>query len=377
VDEAALGRGMATIRRNYETSVAKGRMTAEALERAMGLITPAVTYDGFDEVDVVVEAVFEDLALKMSTFADLGRVTHPDCLLASNTSTLDIDALAEASGRAGNVIGHHFFSPANVMKLVEIVRGRQTTAETIATSQALAKRLGKVPVVVGNCFGFVANRMLLHYLREAYLLLEEGASVAQIDRVMVVFGLPVGPFGMEDIAGLDVGARIRQHLRSTRSPQADWPESEIVNRLVEMGRFGQKTGAGWYRYEAGSRTPVVDPLVDGLATEVAARRGSRRRDVADEEVLGRLTAALANEGARVLEEGYASRAGDIDVIYCYGFGFPRRRGGPMFYADTVGLEVILARIAEYRRRGGDHWTPAPLLETLASQGRGFYTPEST
>ena len=373
VDDAALERGMATIRRNYDASVAKGRMTTDALERAMGLITPTTSYGGFDAVDIVVEAVFEDMALKMSTFADLGRVTRQDCVLASNTSTLDIDALARASGRGANVIGHHFFSPANVMKLLEIVRGRETGPETMATSQKLAKRLGKVGVVVGNCFGFVANRMLLQYLREAYLLLEEGASVAQIDRVMTAFGMPVGPFGMEDIAGLDVGARIREHLRAGGGARADWPESEIANRLVEMGRFGQKTGAGWYRYEPGNRTPLVDPLVDTLAGELSARRGIARRVVSDDEVLARLTTALANEGARVLAEGYASRAGDIDVIYCYGFGFPRYRGGPMFYADTIGLPTLLARIREYHERVGDYWKPASLLEELASQGRGFYT----
>jgi 3-hydroxyacyl-CoA dehydrogenase len=372
MDDAALGRGLATIRRNYEVSVAKGRMTADALERAMGLIATTTSYDGFDAVDIVVEAVFEDLALKASTFTDLGRVTRPDCLLASNTSTLDIDALARASRRGSHVIGHHFFSPANIMKLVEIVRGRDTGPETIATSQKLVKRLGKVGVVVGNCFGFVANRMLLQYLREAYLLLEAGASVAQIDGVMTGFGMPVGPFGMEDIAGLDVGARIREHLGSKGGSAADWPESDIANRLVEMGRLGQKTGAGWYRYEAGSRAPIVDPLVDALAGEVAARRGIARRVVSDIEVLARVTTALANEGARVLEDGYASRAGDIDVIYCYGFGFPRYRGGPMFYADTIGLPTVLARIREYRERVGDYWKPAPLLEKLVAEGRGFY-----
>ena len=367
VDDGALARGMTTIRRNYESSVARGRMTAEALERAMGLITPTTTYDGFDAVDVVVEAVFEDLALKTSTFADLGRVTRPDCVLASNTSTLDIDVLARASGRGSHVIGHHFFSPANVMKLVEIVRGRDTGPETIVTSQKLAKRLGKVGVVVGNCFGFVANRMLLQYLGQAYLLLEEGASVAQVDRVMTAFGMPVGPFGMEDIAGLDVGARIREHLRATGGAQADWPGADIATRLVEMGRYGQKTGAGWYRYESGSRAPLVDPLIDTLADEASARRGIARRAVSNDEILARVTAALANEGARVLEEGYANRASDIDVIYCYGFGFPRYRGGPMFYADTIGLPTLLARIREYG------WKPAALLKTLAAAGRGFYT----
>ena len=376
VDDAALARGIATIRRNYESSVSKGRTTPEAYERAMALITPTTTYDGFDTADIVVEAVFEDLALKTATFADLGRVTRPGCLLASNTSTLDIDQLARASGRGPEVIGHHFFSPANVMKLVEVVRGRETAPETIATSQKLAKRLGKVSVVVGNCFGFVANRLLLQYLREAYLLLEEGATVPQVDRVMIEFGMPVGPFGMEDIAGIDVGARIRQHLKSAGHQHADWPESEIVNRLVEMGRFGQKTGAGWYRYEAGSRTPLVDPAIDALAHDASARRGIARRVISGEEILARMTTALVNEGARVLEEGFASRAGDIDVIYCYGFGFPRYRGGPMFYADTVGLPVILTRIREYRERVGSHWKPSPLIEKLVAERRGFYGFES-
>jgi 3-hydroxyacyl-CoA dehydrogenase len=371
MDDAALARGVAAIRQNYAASVARGRMSAEAVDRTLSLITPTTRYDGFEAVDVVVEAVFEDLALKEATFADLGRLTKPECLLASNTSTLDIDRFARASGRAASVIGHHFFSPANVMKLLEIVRGRETSATAVATSQKLAKRLGKVGVVVGNCFGFVANRMLLQYLREAYLLLDEGASVAQIDGVMTGFGMPVGPFAMEDIAGLDVGARIRQHLK-TAGAAGGWPVSETADRLVEMGRHGQKTHAGWYRYEPGSRAPIVDPIVETLAAETAARRGTARRAVTDDEILGRATAALANEGARVLEEGIANRPGDVDVIYCYGFGFPRYRGGPLFYADTLGLPALLSRIREYRRRFGDHWTPAPLVEKLAAEGRGFY-----
>ena len=372
VDAAALSRGMATIRRNYEASVSKGKLAADALEQRLSLITPTTAFDLFDTVDIVVEAVFEDLALKTSTFAELGRATQPGCLLASNTSTLDIDALARASGRGQRVIGHHFFSPANVMKLVEIVRGCETSAETIATSQKLAKRLGKVGVVVGNCFGFVANRMLAYYLREACLLLEEGACVPQIDRTLTDFGMPVGPFAMEDIAGIDVGARIRQHVKATGKTAAEGPQSEIPDRLFEMGRYGQKTGAGWYRYEAGGRIPILDPTIDALADEAAARRGITRRVISNDEILARVSTALANEGARVLEEGYASRASDIDVIYCYGFGFPRYRGGPMFYADTVGLPLVLARVLEYRERLGDHWQPAPLLEKLAAEGRGFY-----
>jgi 3-hydroxyacyl-CoA dehydrogenase len=298
-------------------------------------------------------------------------VTRPGALLASNTSTLDVDQFARASGRAPDVVGHHFFSPANVMKLVEVVRGRETAPDVIATSQKLAKRLGKVAVVVGNSFGFVANRMLLQYLREAYLLLEEGGTVPQIDRVMIDFGMPVGPFGMEDIAGIDVGARIRRHLASASDANVDWPRSEIVDRLVEMGRFGQKTGAGWYRYE-NSRTPIADGTIDALAVEASAHRGITRRGISDEEIVARMTTALANEGARVLGEGVASRAGDIDVIHCYGFGFPRYRGGPMFYADTVGLPTILTRIHEFRDQAGPHWEPAPLLEKLVAEKRRFY-----
>jgi 3-hydroxyacyl-CoA dehydrogenase len=372
VDDAALERGLATIRKNYESSVAKGRMSRDALETTLALIAPTTSYDGFDTVDIAVEAVFEDMDLKKATFTDLGQVTRPGCVLASNTSTLDIDELATSSGRPAQVVGHHFFSPANVMKLLEIVRGRETSKDVIATSVKIGKRIGKVPVVVGNCFGFVANRMLAYYMREAYLLLEEGASVEQIDRALMDFGLPVGPYGMQDIAGIDVGARIRQYLASTGMTRAEGPQSEVPDRLFAMGRYGQKTGAGWYRYEAGSRTRIPDPLVEQLAAEAAARRGLIRKRVPDEEIIARVTTALANEGARVLEEGFALRAGDIDIIYCYGFGFPRSRGGPMFYADTVGLATVLAHVKEYRARFGSYWQPAPRLEQLVSEGRAFY-----
>jgi len=372
IDQAAIDRGLATIRRNYESSVSKGKMTPQALERTMGLITPTTSYDGFDSVDIVVEAVFENMDLKKATFVELGRVTRPDCILASNSSTLDISEFARASGRPANVLGHHFFSPANIMKLLEIVRAPGTSHETLATSLKLAKRLGKVGVVVGNCFGFVANRMLAYYMREAYLLLEEGASVPEIDQALTDFGMPVGPFGMQDIAGIDVGARIRQYLKSIGMTRAEGPQSEIPDRLFEMGRYGQKTGAGWYRYEAGNRTRIPDPLIETLAEEAATKRGIRRQPISSDQILARIMTALANEGARVLEEGYASRAGDIDVIYCYGFGFPRHRGGPMFYADTVGLPTMLARVQEYRSKFGDYWRPAPLVERLVAEGRGFY-----
>ncbi len=373
VDDTALQRGMATIRKNYEITMSKGKMTAEQLEKTLAFITPTTTYDGFDQVDIVVEAVFENMDLKKSTFAELARATKPTCVLASNTSTLDIDEFAKASGRPRQVIGHHFFSPANVMKLLEIVRGRETSNEVIATSVKLSKRIGKVGVVVGNCFGFVANRMVAYYMREAYLLLEEGASVPQIDKVLTDFGMPVGPFGMQDIAGIDVGARIRQYLASIGKSRAEGPQSEVPDRLFAMGRYGQKTGAGWYKYDApGSRNRVPDPLIEQLAAEAAAKRGIRRGPIQDEEILARIMTALANEGARVLEDGFALRASDIDVIYCYGFGFPRHRGGPMFYAETVGLPAVLSRVNEYRARFGDYWEAAPLLERLVREGKGFY-----
>jgi len=368
-----LDKGLATIRKNYDVTMSKGKMTAAQVEQTMALITPTTSYDGFDQVDIVTEAVFENMDLKKATFAELGKVTRPDCILASNSSTLDIDQFASASGRPSQVLGHHYFSPANVMKLLEIVRGRETSKEAIASSLKLARKLGKVGVVVGNCFGFVANRMLAYYMREAYLLLEEGASVEQIDRVLTEFGLPVGPFGMQDIAGIDVGARIRQYLKSIGKSRAEGPQSAIPDRLFDMGRYGQKTGAGWYKYDApGGRNRTTDPLIEQLANEEAKTRGIVRRPISDEEIIARITTALANEGARVLEEKFATRPGDIDIIYAYGFGFPRHRGGPMFYADTVGLPTVLSRVNEYRARFGDYWEPAPLLEKLVSDGRGFY-----
>jgi 3-hydroxyacyl-CoA dehydrogenase len=372
VDDESVQRGMATIRKNYESTVAKGKMTQDAFAKTMGLITPTTSYDGFDKVDIVVEAAFEDMNLKKQIFADLGRITKPSCILASNTSTLDIDEFAKASGRPGQVIGHHFFSPANVMKLLEIVRGKETTRETIATSLAIAKRLGKVGVVVGNCFAFVANRMLAYYMREALLLLEEGATVPQIDRALTNFGMPVGPFGMQDIAGIDVGWRIRQFLKSLGKTRAEGPQSAVPDRLYEMGRYGQKTGAGWYKYEKGSRERIHDPLVDQIAAEEATKRGITRRKIEDGEIIARIMTALANEGARVLEEGYATRASDIDAVYCYGFGYPRHVGGPMFYADSEGLPKVLERVKQYRAQFGDYWKPAPLLEKLVAEGKGFH-----
>jgi 3-hydroxyacyl-CoA dehydrogenase len=374
VSQDALDRGLATIRKNYQSTVSKGKMSQAQFDRAMSLIKPTLTYDGFDSIDIAVEAVFENMELKKAIFAELGKVTSAKCILASNSSTLDVDQFAAASGHPEKVLGHHFFSPANVMKLLEVVRGRSTDKETIATSMKLARRLGKVGVLVGNCFAFVANRMLAYYMREALLCLEEGATAQQVDRALTDFGMPMGPFAMQDVAGIDVGARIRQHLRAEGKTRAEGPQSPVPDWLYEMGRYGQKTGSGWYRYETGSRTPVPDPLTDELVRKAAAARGVARRAVSDEEIISRIMVALANEGANVLEQGMALRPGDIDVIYVNGFGFPRHRGGPMMYADAMGLATVLAKVNEYRSRFGDYWKPSPLLERLASAGRGFYEP---
>jgi len=371
-DQDALERGLTTIRANYQLSVSRGRMGEAESRQALDRIEPTLAFDSFDRADIVVEAVFEDLELKREVFAELGRVTRPDCILASNTSTLDINSLAVASSRPEKVIGHHFFSPANVMRLLEIVRGPETGPETIATSLKLARRLNKIGVVVGNCFGFVANRMLAYYMREALLLLEEGASVSEIDGALTAFGMPVGPFAMQDIAGIDVGWRIRRFLEAQGRTRAEGPQSPIPDWLYAMGRYGQKTGAGWYRYEAGSRAPIPDPLIDDLAHKRRAERGIRPRPISNEEILARILTALINEGANVLDEAIAIRPGDIDVIYVHGFGFPRHRGGPMAYADSVGLPVLLERIRNYREGLGDYWRPSPLLERLAASGRSFY-----
>jgi len=373
-DEAALKRGMATIEKNYQTSVQRGSLKPEEMQKRLALFTPTTDLNALKDADIVIEAVFENMPIKKELFGKIEKIAKQGAVLATNTSYLNVDEIASVTGRVPDVLGMHFFSPANVMKLLEIVRGRDTDKSVIATSLKLAKRLNKVGVVVGNCFGFVANRMLAYYMREAYLLLEEGASVEQIDRVLTTFGLPVGPYGMQDIAGIDVGARIRQYLKSIGKSRAEGPQSEVPDRLYEMGRYGQKTGAGWYKYDApGSRNRTPDPLIEQLAEEAAAKRGVKRHPVSDDEILARITTALANEGARVLEDGFATRAGDIDIVYVYGFGFPRQSGGPMFYADTVGLPTVLARVKEYRARFGDYWQPAPLLERFASEGRGFYS----
>ena len=366
--QEALDRGTATIRRNYESSVKRGRLSPHDVEQRLALIQTGIGLERIGAVDLVIEAVFENAALKKDVFATLDAVAKPECVLATNTSTLDIDAIASATRRPASVVGLHFFSPANVMRLVEIVRGRETGAPVLATALALAKRLGKVGVVVRNGPGFVGNRMMFPYMYEAQFLAEEGAAPEQVDRVLTTFGMAMGIFAVDDMGGLDVAWRVRQELHQFEEPGARKPL--VADTLVEMGRLGQKTGKGWYLY-GDDRKPVVDPEIHALIEQVAAKAGIRRRAIADEEILERTIYALINEGARLLEEGIALRASDIDVIYLTGYGFPSYRGGPMFHADAVGLKKIHERVAAFHRELGPRWEPAPLLERLAREGRTF------
>jgi 3-hydroxyacyl-CoA dehydrogenase len=358
----ALDRGMATIRKNYANSVAKGRFSQDVMDQRMALITPQLTWDGFDEADIITEAVFEGMALKKEIFAEIDRIAKPGCILATNTSTLSVDEIASATGRPQDVIGTHYFSPANVMRLLEIVRGAATGLDVIATCMALAKTLKKVGVLVGNCRGFVGNRMIHCYGREAQFLVEEGATPEQVDGALYEWGMAMGPLAMGDLAGLDVGWRIRKEFKHLELPGVRIPH--ISDELCERGRYGQKTRAGYYKYDE-NRKPSNDPEVASIIAEVAAREGIQRREITKEEILDRTLLSLVNEGANILDEGIALRPVDIDIIYLTGYGFPAYRGGPMLYADSLGLEKVLARVKEFG------WEPAPLLVRLAAEGKTF------
>jgi 3-hydroxyacyl-CoA dehydrogenase len=360
--QEALDRGLATIRKNYANSVTKGRFPQSVMDQRLALIRPQLTYEGFEEADIIAEAVFEGMALKKQVFGEIDKIAKPGAILASNTSTLDIDEIASATSRPASVIGHHYFSPANVMRLLEIVRGKATSPDVIATSMALAKKLNKVGVLVGNCRGFVGNRMIHCYLREAQFLVEEGAAPEAVDKALYDFGMAMGPLAMGDLAGLDVGWRIRKEYKHLEDPSERHPM--IADALCEMGRYGQKTGAGWYRYDE-NRNPSPDPEVTALIDRLTKAAGIHRRAIGPEEVVERTIYALVNEAARILEEGIALRAVDIDIIYLTGYGFPVYRGGPMWYADTVGLKKVYDRVRDFG------WTPAPLLKQLAEQGKRF------
>jgi 3-hydroxyacyl-CoA dehydrogenase len=367
-DQAALDRGLATIQKNYLSSVKRGRFTQQFVDERLKLIKPTLSYDDFGRVDMVVEAVFEGMVLKKEVFAQLDRACRPGAILASNTSTLDIDEIASATTRPESVIGTHFFSPANIMRLLEVVRGKASGKEVIATCMQLSKKLGKVGVLVGNCRGFVGNRMFGPYRREAQFLVEEGATIEAVDKALYNFGMAMGPMATGDLAGLDVGWRIRKEYRHLEKPGVRQPFAE--DRLCELGRYGQKTGAGWYKYDE-NRRAIPDPEVDDLVRKWASEAGITPRKISPEEIVERCIYALGNEGARILEEGIALRAVDIDIIYLNGYGFPAYRGGPMWYADTVGLDKVYERIAEFHRQHGELWEPAPLLKRLAEEGKTF------
>jgi 3-hydroxyacyl-CoA dehydrogenase len=367
-DQAALDRGMAAIRKNYDAGVQRGRFTPAVVEQRLGQIRPQLTYGGFQDADLIVEAVFENMALKKQVFAEIDKIAGPQCILASNTSTLDIDQIASATSRPERVIGLHFFSPAHIMRLVEIVRGARTSKEIVATALALGKKLGKVGVVVGNCWGFVGNRMMMPYIREAQFLVEEGTTPAAVDKALYDFGMAMGIFSVDDMGGIDVLWRVRQERKHLEPPGLRKPL--MTDKLYAMGRLGQKTGAGWYRYDE-NRKQTPDAEVEALIRETAREAGIPQRTITSDEIVDRCIYAMINEGARILEEGYALRAADIDTIYLTGYGFPGYRGGPMWHADTVGLKKILDRILDFQRQHGKFWEPAPLLRQLAERGRTF------
>ena len=374
VDAAAIERGMAVVRANYMRGVKKGRMTEAQFDSLMELFIPVTDYAELADADLVIEAVFENMAVKKDIFKRLDAVCKTGAILASNTSTLDIDEIARATKRPQDVLGMHFFSPANIMRLLEVVRGAETAPDVLATAMKLAKRIGKVGVVSGVCHGFIGNRMLEGYTREAGIMLLEGARPEQIDKVLYDFGFPMGPIAMGDLAGIDVGAKVREERRRKGTFPADEHFGLVADRLVAMGRCGQKTSAGVYRYEPGSRTPIPDPEVQALIESEADRLGIVRREISDHEILTRCVYPLINEGARILDEGIAQRASDIDVVWVNGYGFPPYRGGPMFYADAVGAEKIYTQICQYRETLGNefgYWEPAPLLEKLAREGGRF------
>ncbi|MBQ5938546.1 3-hydroxyacyl-CoA dehydrogenase NAD-binding domain-containing protein [Massilia sp. AB1] len=367
--QEALDKGLAIIRKNYESSVKKGKFTAEKLDQRLGLIRTTLDYADIGQADIVIEAVFEDMGVKEAVFRELDRVMKPGAILASNTSTLDLDRIAGFTSRPQDVIGLHFFSPANVMKLLEIVRGKETGKDVLATSMALAKKIKKTGVVSAVCDGFIGNRMLEQYLRQAYFMLDEGALPEQIDQAIEGFGFAMGPFRMSDLAGNDVGWYIRKR-RAIESPEIAY--SKTADLLCEQGRFGQKTGAGWYDYKPGDRKAYPSDAVNDMIVRHSADIGVARREIPNQEIVERLVFALANEGAKILEEGIALRASDIDMVYLTGYGFPLHRGGPMFYADSVGLPNVLMAMEKYaRRRHGEAWKPAPLMVKLAGEGKGF------
>ena len=363
-----LARAAATIAANYDVQVERGRLTREAADERARRVARTQSFEDLADVDVAIEAVFEDLAIKREVFAKLGALCRADAILATNTSTLDIDAIASAAPHPERAIGMHFFSPAHVMKLLEVVRGGSTSRATIDAAVALAERLGKVPVVVGNCDGFVGNRMLLGYKREAEFVVLEGATPERVYKALETFGFAMGAFAVGDLAGIDVGWRAKQE-RIKRGAAPPFAVTDLPDALVMAGRLGQKSGRGYYRYEPGDRKPLADPEIDVLVAAERARLGIIARNPGDEEIVERCVYALVNEGAHILHEGVAESAADIDTIWANGYGFPRARGGPMRYAQDVGLSAVLARIREFARNDPVFWRVSPALERAAEIGR--------
>jgi 3-hydroxyacyl-CoA dehydrogenase len=371
VRQEALDRGMAGIRKVYEGAVAKGKLKAEDASKRGQLISPSLDFQAARKADLIIEAVFEDLEVKKSVFRQLDQVAKKGAILATNTSTLDVDAIAGFTKRPGDVLGLHFFSPANVMRLLEVVKAKKTRPDVLATAMSLAKRIGKTAVVSGVCDGFIGNRMLDPYAQQALLMLEEGASPSQVDRAIEAFGFAMGPFRMSDLAGNDISWHIRKR-HYAENPKIR--PMRIADRICELGRFGQKTGSGWYRYESGRRDAIPDPAVDQIIDEERRALKVTSRRLGDAEIVDRLLYALVNEGARILEEGIALRASDIDVVYLTGYGFPVQKGGPMFHASRIGLGQVLRRMREFAANphaDPQSWKPARLIVQLAAAGRGF------
>ncbi len=369
MNQEAIDRGMAVIKRNYDGMVKRGRISQEKADARYALISTTLEYADLGQADVVIEAVYENLDVKKKVFEEFEKVCKPGAIIASNTSGLDVDAMADVTSRPEDVIGLHFFSPANVMRLLEVVRGEKTSASTIATSMKLGKTLGKVAVLSGNAPGFIGNRMLGGYTRQAGEMILQGATPYQVDKVIGGFGMPMGPFQMNDLVGLDLGWRARK--LSGIAPEDVPITARVADKLCEMERFGQKTNRGFYIYQEGSRAGQPDPEVVSIVEQTSAELGIKRNEIDDEEVLDRCILGLVNEGARILEDKIAIRSCDIDIVYINGYGFPEVTGGPMFWADKMGLDVVLSKIEGFREKYGDFWTPAPLLERLAKEGKTF------
>ena len=371
VKQELLDKGLAVIRKNYAATVAKGKLRQEVMDKRMSLIQPTLSYNDLKNVDLVIEAVFEDMAVKKEVFGKLEAICKPGTILASNTSYLNIDEIAASTKRPEDIMGMHFFSPANVMRLLENVRGAKTSPEVYATAMKIGRTIGKVPVLVGVCDGFVGNRMLAKRTRECGFMLEEGALPWQIDKAIYNFGFPMGPYAMGDMAGLDIGWRNRK--AKFDSLTAREKACNIIDKICEMGRFGQKTGSGFYQYDE-KRNATPDPMIEELIIRHSQEVGITRRNITDQEIIERAIYSMINEGAKILEEGIAARPLDIDVVWLNGYGFPAYLGGPMFYADTVGLKKVYDAILKYRDLvGTEYWTPSPLIERLAGEGKGFYS----